>query len=70
MAVSIDVIEKALLSADLNQLKGYKFKTGGTLLEPEKMVNSHLVILRANSKHTRFIPYYGRLLELYNQLNK
>lgn len=68
--VDIDQLEKVLSAADLNPLKGYKFKAGGTLIDPEQCVSTGLTMLRANKNHIRFIPYYERLLELYRQINK
>ncbi len=37
---------------------------GQTAVDPQKMIRTHLIILKANSGNKAYMPYYDRLLIL------
>ncbi len=41
-----------------------RLSAGERVLYPEKLINTHLRYLKANSGNRAFKPYYDRLLEL------
>jgi len=48
--------------------KSIKIKSDLNIIDCQKFVDSHLTILKANSGNKRFIPYYNRLILLYEKI--
>ena len=41
-----------------------------TLIDPKLFVQTHLKALKSNPGNKTYLPYYDRLVKLYNKLNK
>lgn len=64
---SIDDLEGYFKTATLPK-EPIQLGDGVKVIDCEKMVKSHIEILRRNSGKWRFFPYYERLLTLKNTL--
>lgn len=64
---SIDDLEEYFKTATLPK-SPIQLGDGVKVVDCEKMVKSHIEVLRRNSGKWRFLPYYERLLTLKNTL--
>ena len=62
LQLTLKRIEYRLSKAKKNN-KPVKLKVG-TVLDPDKFINSHLIALKNNPKKKLYVPFYSRLVEL------
>lgn len=55
---------------ETNLPKSIKLDECTEITDVNRFVNSHITAIKKNSGNKYFIPYYKRLVKLYNLLNK
>jgi hypothetical protein len=60
----LDVIEAWMGSVDANTIQ-LPFPSCITIRDKAKFINAHLMFLRGNSGNKAYIPYFNRLLQIY-----
>lgn len=67
--MDLQELKTNLSQIDLSKYNGMEFMNG-TIIDARRFVDSHISMLEANPKNATFIPYYDRLFEFYQNINK
>jgi hypothetical protein len=69
MRMSINDIEEFFRQTEIPD-KEIRIDSCSVIVNPRKMVESHIKYLRGNPKRKKFLPYYNRLITVIKAIQK